>query len=72
MCPYFFRHGIADGVGNVDGGCAFIDHSLHHLAEKIEIRAGCVFRGKFDVIAMHPRETNRFRGGGNALLARHF
>ncbi len=56
--PVFFRHGIADGVGNVDGGCAFIDHSLHYLAQKIQIRARGVFRGKFDVIAVYPRETN--------------
>src|ERR1700756_1810599 len=47
----FGRHGVADGVGNIERGGASLDYGFEHLAEKFGIGAGCVFGRKFHVIA---------------------
>ncbi len=38
----FLRHGVADGVGNIDGGGAGLDRGFDAAAEEIEFGAGAV------------------------------
>ena len=51
----FLRHGIADGVGNVDGGGAGIDRGLDAAAEEIVLGAGAVLARPFDVVGVVAR-----------------
>ena len=46
------RRGVADGVWNVDGGCAGFDGGLHHVAEEVELSAGGIFGAELDVGAI--------------------
>src|SRR4029077_10819184 len=48
------RDGVTHGVRNIDRGRAGIDRSLHKAAEKIQVRAGGVFRREFHVRAQRP------------------
>jgi hypothetical protein len=45
------RHGIADRIGDIDGGGAFLDYRLEHAAEEIGIGAAAVLGRKLDVLA---------------------
>ena len=51
----FLRHGIADGVGNVDGGGAGLDRGLDAAAEEIVFGAGAVLARPFDVVGVAAR-----------------
>ena len=46
------RRGVADGVGNVDRRRAGVDGRFDHLAQKIGLRAGGIFRRELDVVAI--------------------
>ena len=45
-------HGVADGVGDVDGGGAGLDGRFDDLAEEVELGAGGVFGRELDVVAV--------------------
>ena len=47
-------HGVADRVGDVDGGGADLDDALDDLGEEVQLGAGGVFRRELDVIADGP------------------
>ncbi len=51
----FLRHGVADGVGNIDGGGAGLDRGLDAAAEEIELGAGAVLARPFDVVGVIAR-----------------
>ena len=53
------RRGIADRVGNIDGGGARLDRGLHAAAEEIVLGAGRVHRRPFDVVGIAPRARDR-------------
>src|SRR5258706_10177159 len=65
------RAGIADRVGNVDGGRALLDHRLEHPAEEIQVRAATVLRRELDVGAGLLGETHGESGRLEHLLGRH-
>ena len=46
----FLRHGVADGIGDVDRGGAGLDHGLDDAAEIIHLAAGAVLGRPFDVV----------------------
>ena len=46
------RRGVADGIGNVDGGGAGFDGGLDDLAKKVDLGAGGVFGAELDVRAI--------------------
>jgi hypothetical protein len=66
-----FGNGIADGVGDVDGGRALFDHRLQDTAEEVHVAAVAVFRAELDVIDQIARETHRLDRLLQHLLARH-
>ncbi len=49
------RHGVADGVGNVDGGGAGIDGGLDAAAEEVLLGAGAVLARPFHVVGVVAR-----------------
>ena len=51
--------GIADRVGNVDGGGARLDRGLDAAAEEIVLGAGRVHRRPFDVVGVAARARHR-------------
>ena len=51
--------GIADGVGDVDGGSAGLDCRLDAAAEEIVLGAGRVHRRPFDIVGIAPRAGDR-------------
>ncbi len=51
----FLRHGVADGVGNIDRGGAGLDRGLDAAAEEIEFGAGAVLARPFDVVGVIAR-----------------
>ena len=65
------RGRVADGVGDVDGRGTGCDHRLHHPAEKVDLRARRVFRGKLDVFAQVPRPGDAGHGPREHFLLRH-
>ena len=59
-----FRHGVADGVGNVDGGGAGLDRRLDAAAQEIMLGAGRVLGRPLDILdpvarALHRRSDER-------------
>ena len=66
--------GIADGVGDVDGGRTGLDGRLDDFAEEIELGPGGVLGGKLDVGAVAPGPAHAGHGplddlrGGHAQL----
>ena len=54
-CEIFFRHRVADRVGDIDRRCAGVDCRFNAAAEKIMFSAGGVLCGPFDVIRMAAR-----------------
>src|SRR5262249_36829142 len=64
----FRGYGVADGVGDVESGCADFDYGVEDPAEEIGIGAGGVFGREFDVIAKRFCQTNGFAGLRDALL----
>ncbi len=48
----FLRHGVADRVGDIDGGRAGIDRGFHAAAEEIVLGAGAVLGRPFHVIGV--------------------
>ena len=65
-------HGIAYGVGNVDGGGAGFDGGLDDLGEELGFGAGCVFWGKFDVVDEGFGEGDAFAGEAKDFFAGFF
>ena len=64
------RHGVADGVGNVESGGTGFDRSFDHFGQEIEFGAGRVLGGELDVVAavagtLHAfdRPLHHFLGG---------
>ena len=47
----FLRHGVTDGIGNIDGGGAGCDHRFDYLAEKRDVGAGGILGREFNVRA---------------------
>ena len=45
----FFRYSVTNGVGYIDGFSSCRYHCLHHLGQKIQLRAGSIFRRKFNI-----------------------
>ena len=43
------RHSVSDGVGHVDGGCAFSNDRLQNFAQEIHVTAVAIFRAELDV-----------------------
>src|SRR5712692_8372432 len=65
------RYGITDGVGNVDGGRAFLDRRLEHAAQEVELRARAVLGRELDVRAGFPGVAHREPCRLEHLLGRH-
>ena len=69
------REGVADGVGQVDGGRAGLDHRRAQVDEEVGIGAPCVLRTKLDVEAFVrrqcAREGDHLGARFEALSARH-
>ena len=65
------RHGIADGIWHIDGGCSLRYHSLENTAKKVWIRTAGIFGGKLDVSAMLAGKAHCKFGLFVDLLRRH-
>ena len=65
------RHVVADGVGNIDGGSAFLDHCLNDAAEEIKFGASCIFTGKFDIVDSIARKTHCVLRRDEDVIRRH-
>ena len=63
--------GIADRVGDVDGGGARVDDRLDHAAEEIDLGAGRILRRKLDVVAEVPRMFHAGHRAGEHLVLVH-
>ena len=83
MFPHIFdqmahlaRCGITDGIRKIDGGSAVGDGDLNYTAEKVQITAGRVFCGKFNVgtvfcrVGDHPSGlVEKIRAKGVKIIA---
>ena len=58
----FFRYGIADRVGEVDGGGTGGNCGLENATQVITVTAGAVFCRKFDVVRERLRIFDRING----------
>ena len=67
----FLRHGVADGVGNIDRGGAGLDHGLDDPAQEIHLAAGAVLGRPFDVVDLVARAGDVGDRGLQHLLRRH-
>ena len=56
--------GVADGVGDVDGGGAGLHGNADHLDKKVEVGAGAVFGGELYVVGEGAGEGD---GGGDVV-----
>ena len=54
--------GVADGVGDVDGGGSGLDGDGDHLDEEVGVGAGGVFGGELDVVGEGAGEADGFGG----------
>jgi len=64
-------HGIADRVGNVDGGGAGLDGALDHLGQEVQLGAGGVLGRELDVLAVTAGPLDPFDSPTNNLLLGH-
>ena len=67
----YFRHRIADRVGEVDGGRAFGDNRFQHAAQEVFFRAAAVFRAEFDVVGVLARVADSLLGLFQHLFRLH-
>jgi len=68
--PIFLGHGVADGVGNVDRGCARRDQPLPPLGRETAHRFGSRLRREFHVRAKRFRMPDGVARSLQALFAR--
>src|SRR3984885_10762238 len=61
--------GVADGVGDVDGGGAGLDGDGDHLEEELGVGAGAVLGGELDVFGKGAGEADRLGGLVEGLVA---
>ncbi len=66
----FRRHGVTDGIGNVHGSRARVDHGLYYLHQKIAIRPGGIFGRKFHIVAERLGQTHALARLFQALFPR--
>ena len=71
ICAVFFRRGVADGVGHVDGGGAGFDGHADHFDQEVAIGAGRVFGREFDVVDKGAGQAHGFGRLVERLLAAH-
>jgi hypothetical protein len=62
---------VADGVRNVDGGRAFLDHRLDDAAQEIEIGTSGILAGKFDIVDPVAGEPHRMPGRDEHVIRGH-
>ncbi len=62
------RGGVADGVGEIDGGCAGFHRGLHDLFQKFQFGPARVLRRKFDVLGVLQRLFDRLDADFNDLF----
>ena len=67
----FFRYGIADRVGEIDGGGAGGNSGLENATQEITVTAGAVLGRKFDVVRERLRIFDRVNGPLENCIARH-
>src|SRR5438105_11848778 len=65
-------HSVADGVGNIERGCAGFHHRSQDLEQKFGIGAGGIFGRKFRVLTQRLGQTDSIARLLQALLARNF
>ena len=66
------RDGVADGIGNIDGGRARFNHRRKNFSQKVQIGTNRVFGGKFHIIRIFFGDFHRFHRRINHLLRLHF
>ena len=59
---HFFRGGVADGIGHVDGAGAGLDDRGQHLGQEFRLGADRILGRKLDVIAMLARAPDAVDG----------
>ena len=52
------RHGVADGIRDVDGSGSGINSGFHNTGQIVNRRAACIFTGKFHVVSVVTRPFN--------------
>ena len=67
----FVRHGVTDGVRDVDRGRSGLDDRLDHLRQELELGARCVLGRELDVLAEFTRDLHAFDGAADDLALRH-
>src|SRR6056297_2466525 len=61
-CMHFFRGGVADRIGYVDGACTGLDHCSHDFIQEFRLGADRVLCRKLDVIAVLARTPDAIDG----------
>ena len=51
----FERHGVADGIRNIDGRCACINRGFNNASQIGDRRTASVFTGKLDIVSVVTR-----------------
>ena len=64
------RHGVADGVRDVDGSGSGINRGFHYTGQIVNRRAACIFTGEFDVISVVTRAFDHIHRTFNHFIQR--
>ena len=66
------RNGVADGIGNIDGGRTRFDNRRKDFGKEVQIRTHCVFGRKFHIVSVFFGNFHRFDRRIDDLLRLHF
>ena len=70
-CGVLLRDHVADGIRNIDGGSACLDSGFDNAAQEVEVSAGRILGGEFDIRAEAFRVGNAVRDGFDDLVRGH-
>jgi hypothetical protein len=70
-CGVLLRDHVADGIRNIDGGSACLDGGFDNAAQEVEVGAGRILSGEFDIRAEAFRVGNAVRDGFDDLVRGH-
>ena len=64
----FERHGVADGIRNIDGCCACINRGFNDASQIGNRRTASVFTGKLDIVSVVACALHHIDGTFNNLI----
>ena len=69
-CPKFERHGVTDGIGDVNGFGTCVNSSFNNASQIGDRGTACIFAGELHVIGIITRTLNHVDRALNDLIQR--